>query len=129
MNYVDVSPIADSTPGFSFGRSGPCGSGTYLQVDSVPSNLAGRIVPFSTASLSNVFISCQNPATFTIEVQTRTGATFTTIYTATVTTSRKFTETGISGVEFVLGDEVCVKLGSGSCSNIIVGLIIKGSPL
>jgi hypothetical protein len=128
-NYISVSPIADSTPGFSFGRSGACTVGTYLQVDSVPSNLAGRLVAFSAANLSNVFVSCQSPATFTIEVQVRVGAVFTTVYTATITASRKFTQTGISGVEFLLGDEVCVKIGSGSCSNVIVGLIIKGSPL
>lgn len=127
--YINVDNLADSTPGFSFGRSGACSAGTYLQVDSVPSNLAGRIVPFSTATLSNIFVSCQTTATFTIEVQTRLGSTFTTVYTATISANRIFTQTGISTVNFVLGDEVCVRIGSGSCANVIVGLIIKGSPL
>lgn len=128
-SYISVEPIADSSPGFSFSRSGACSAGTYLQVDSVPSNLAGRIVPFSTAALSNVFISCQTAATFTLEVQVRVGTTFTTVYTATVSNSRKFTEVNISNVQFVLGDEVCVKVGTGSCSNVVLGLVIKGSPL
>lgn len=124
-SYISVSQIAESTPGFSFGRSGNCASGTYLQIDTVPSNKAGRIVPFETAELSNVFIVCQDAATFTIEVQTRVGNVFTTVHTSTVTAGRKFTE-AVEDVEFLLGDEVCIKIGSGSCSNIIVGLIIRG---
>lgn len=124
--YITVAPIADSTPGFSFGRSGNCTAGTYLQIDSVPSNRAGRIVPFETAELSNIFIVCQEQSTFTIEIQTRVDSIFTTIHTTTVNSSRVFTEK-IENVQFVLGNEVCVKIGSGSCANIIVGLIIKGT--
>lgn len=123
--YISVAPIAESTPGFSFGRSGTCSAGTYLQIDSVPSNRAGRIVPFEAAFLANVFIVCENNSTFTIEIQKRVGNTFTTVHTSTVTSARKFTEI-VENVEFVLGDEVCLKIGSGSCSNVIVGLIIKG---
>ena len=123
--YISVSPIADSTPGFSFGRSGACAAGTYLQVDTVPSNLAGRIVPFNQANLANIFIVCQTAATFTIEVQKRSGSSFTTVYTATVNNARTFTAP-ITGVDFVLGDELAVRIGTGSTSNVIVGLIIKG---
>lgn len=124
-SYITVAPIAESTPGFSFGRSGNCAAGTYLQIDSVPSNKAGRIVPFETAELTNVFIVCQDDATFSIEIQVRVGSVFTTVHTSSVTSSRKFTEM-VEDVQFTLGDEVCIKIGSGSCSNIIVGLIIKG---
>lgn len=127
--YISVAPIADSSPGFSFGRQGACSANTYLQVDGVPSNQAGRLVPFTTAELSSVFIACQDVATFTIEVQTRNGATFTTVYTASISGTRKFTETNITNVEFTQGDELCVKIGSGSTSNVIVGLVVRGSPL
>lgn len=124
-SYITVAQLAESTPGFSFGRSGVCNAGTYLQIDSVPSNLTGRIVPFETAELSKVFIVCQSDATFTIEVQKRVGNVFTTIHTSTVVNSRIFTEE-VEDVEFVINDEICLKIGSGTCSNVIVGLIIKG---
>ena len=126
--YISTAPIADSSPGFSFGRQGNCNSGTYLLVDSVPSNLAGRIVPFLTAELTNLFIVCQNPATFTVELQVRNGSTFTTIHTTTVTNSRKFTEK-LENVQLQLGDELCIKIGSGSCQNIVVGIVTRGNPL
>lgn len=125
-SYITVAPIAESTPGFSFGRSGACGAGTYLQIDGVPSNLSGRIVPFELANITTIFISCQLESTFDIDIQTRTGSTFTTIYTANVVASRIFTER-IEDVEVLLGDEISVNISSGSTSNIIVGLIIKGN--
>lgn len=127
--YINVDGIADSSPGFSFGRSGSCSAGTYLQIDSVPSNKAGRLVPFSVANLNAIFVVCESSSTFTIEVQTRTGSTFTTVYTATLTATRKFTATGISDVDFVQGDEICIKIGTGSTSNVNVGLIVRGSPI
>lgn len=126
--YVSVSPIGDSTPGFSFGRSGTANSGTYLQIDSVPSNLAGRLIPFTEATLSSIFVTCQNPSTFTVEVQSRSGNTFTTVYTATITNARTFSSY-VQNVDFVVGDEIAVRIGSGSAQNIVVGLIIKGSSL
>ncbi len=127
--YVNVDGIADSSPGFSYGRSGPCSAGTYLQIDGVPSNKAGRLVPFSTASLSNIFVVCESDSTFDIEIQTRIGVVFTTVYTASLINQRTFTVTNITNVEFLQGDELCVKIGSGSTANVNVGLIVRGSPL
>lgn len=117
---------ASASPGFSFGRSGTSNAGTYLQVDSVPSNQAGRIVPLQSGQITNIFISCQNAATFTIEIQKRVGNTFTTVHTENITGLRKKTST-VSGVLVSLNDELCCKIGSGSASNVIVGLIIKGT--
>ena len=127
--YISVAAVADSSPGFSYGRSGPCSAGTYLQIDGVPSNKAGRLVPFSTAMLSSLFVVCENDSTFTIEVQTRSGNVFTTVYTATLTAQRTMTATNIVDVEFIQGDELCVKIGTGSTANVNVGLIVRGSPL
>lgn len=124
--YVISEPLANSTPGFSFGRSGACNAGTYLQVDGVPSNLAGRIVPFSTSELAYVFVSCQEDSTFDLEIQTRSGVTFTTVYTLSVSAARTATAE-VSDVLFAFGDEVSVKIGSGSTANVVVGLILKGN--
>jgi hypothetical protein len=116
---------ASASPGFSFGRSGTSNAGTYLQVDSVPSNQAGRIVPLTSAYISDIFISCQTVATFSVEIQRRVGNTFTTIYTQSVTASRKLTAS-ITGVPVGLGDEICCRVGSGSASNLVVGIIVRG---
>lgn len=117
---------ASASPGFSFGRSGTSNAGTYLQVDSVPSNQAGRIVPLTSGFITNIFTSCQNAAVFTIEIQKRVGNTFTTVYTETINNVRKQTST-ITGVPVSLNDELCCRIGTGSANNVVVGLIIKGS--
>lgn len=125
--YISVSPLVVSTPGFSFGRSGDVNSGSYLQIDGVTSNKAGRIVPFIESRLAHVFVSCENDATFTLEVQTRAGNIFTTVYTITVTNTRKFAEEILDvDVPFLFGDEISIKVGSGSCRNVVVGLLLKG---
>ena len=129
LSYISVASISDSSPGFSYGRSGACGTGTYLQIDGVPSNKAGRLIPFSTATLNSIFVVCENNSTFTIEIEKRVGVVFTNIYTVTLTNQRTYTETNIPDVEFVQGEEVCVKIGTGSTSNVIVGIVVRGSPL
>lgn len=124
-NYITVNPLFTSSPGFSFGRSGTTNAGTYLQVDTVPTNKAGRIVPFETSELSNIFVSCENESTFSIEIQKRVANVFTTVYTFNVTSARVAT-IEITDVPFTLGDEIAVKVGSGSVQNIVVGLLVKG---
>lgn len=129
LSYISVASISDSSPGFSYGRSGACAAGTYLQIDGVPSNKAGRLIPFSTAVLSSIFVVCESDSTFTIEIQKRVGSIFTTIYIVSLTSQRTYTETNIVDVEFTQGEELCVKIGSGSTANLNVGLIVRGSPL
>lgn len=123
--YIVANPLSNSTPGFSFGRSGVVNSGTYLQIDGVPSNLAGRIVPFAESSLAYIFVSCSEESTFSLEVQTRVANVFTTVYTLNVTSARTLTAE-VSDVPFVFGNEIAVKIGSGSTSNVVVGLLLQG---
>lgn len=117
---------ASASPGFSFGRSGTSNAGTYLQVDSVPSNQSGRIVPLTSGFITDIFISCSANATCTVQIQKRVGNTFTTVYTETLNNVRKQTSS-ITGVPVSLGDELCCRIGSGSASNIVVGIIIRGA--
>lgn len=125
-NYISISNVLDYAPGFSFSYPGYCASETYLQIDSIPSNLASRVVPFNTAKLSKVFITCQENSTFDVDIQIRSNNNFITIYTISVSDSRIFNDS-IQNVELNFGDEICVKLSNGSVTNIIVGLIIKGN--
>ena len=121
-NRVAVS----ASPGFSWGRSGNSSAGTYLQNDTVPSNITGRLVPVSSGSITTVFVACDIDATFTIVVERRVGNTFTQIASVSVTASRKQTFSGLN-VPVTLNDEICVKIGTGSAQNVVVGLIIRGS--
>lgn len=117
---------ASASPGFSFGRSGTSNTGTYLQVDSVPSNQSGRVVPLTTGFITDIFVVCSSNATCTVQIQKRVGNTFTTVYTETLSNVRKKTSS-ITGVPVSLGDELCCRIGTGTANNIVVGLILRGA--
>ena len=56
-----------SSPGFSFGRSGTTNSGTFLQCETVPSNISGRWVYINNAYVKRVFVSNELTTTYKIE--------------------------------------------------------------
>jgi len=116
-----------ASPGFTWGDSGTVNSGTFLLNDTVPSNLAGRIVPLTTGEITQVFVSSQDVDTFDIQVLKRTGpGTFSVLTTISLTAQRIKTETK-TGVSVALGDEIATKLSAGSGKNVVVGVIIRGS--
>ena len=90
----------------------------------MPSSTAGNIVPF-TGVLTRAFVTCENDATFTVKIQTRTdpGPVFTDVATLTMTAQRRG-DFSLSN-QLTDGDELVVIIDTGSCSNVQVGLIIE----
>jgi hypothetical protein len=111
--------------GFTWGRSGNVNTNTYLINDSVPSNIAGRIVPVNTGKIVQVLVSSQNADTFTVLIQKRSGVSFINLGSFSVSASRlaSFTAT----IPVALNDELVLKLSSGSCSNLVVALVIRSA--
>lgn len=123
-NLGRVDSIAAS-PGFTWGRSGNVGSGAYLLNDTVPSNLAGRIVSLYNAQITSIGVAVENADTFVVSIERNNGdTTYTEIATLTVTSLRKL-EVAIA-IDISYNDELCCKIKSGSCKNPVVYLIIKG---
>ena len=120
-------PGADSTsvsPGFTWGKSGNVGSGTYLLNDTVPSNIAGRLVSIEEGIISEIFVTSQDVDTFVVAIEKRNGATFIELATLTVTAGR--TATGSYSALVYRGDELACRIKSGSCKNPVVGIIMQG---
>lgn len=113
-----------ASPGFSFGRSGTVTTGAYLTVDTVPSNITGRIVPIN-GNITKIFVGCENADTFTVGIQKRVGAVYTDIATVSMVSSRKNTFSVSATVS--IDDELCAYIKTGSARNVIVGLIIQGT--
>ena len=117
-----------SSPSFSFGRSGNLNAGTWLQCETVPSNITGRYIPLNLPRLSDIYVSNEKVTTYSIEVYEHDGdnTNLTLKHTTTVTSARGTSETGLA-VSMTQGKQVAVKVSSGSPKNIVCGLIIKGS--
>lgn len=123
---IDSSISRSASPGFTWGKSGNIGPGTYMDNDTVPSNLAGRMVPIVSGYLSEVFVSNEDNNTFTIVAQKRTGSTFTDLATISLTNQRTKVQS-VSGALVLYGDEIAVKIGTGSAKNPVVGIVILGN--
>lgn len=119
--------VGSASPGFTWGRSGTTPPGSYLQNDTVPSNISGRLVPVSGGYIRTVFVALKNAASCTVVIQKRVGAVFTDLATVTLTSQRIKIENLPTTVSVAFGDEIAVKIGSGSASDPVVGLVIKGT--
>ena len=129
VTFKDLtSSIAiNASPGFTWGRSGNTPAGSYLQNDTVPSNVSGRLVPVSDGLIKTVFVSQKTATSCTVVVQKRTGSVFTDLATVTLTTQRVKVLDISPPIAVAYADEIVVKVGSGSPSDPVVGLMIKGT--
>lgn len=138
MTFKDIEVTTDITlkqildritnsasPGFTWGRSGNVSSGAWLQNDRVPSNLAGRKVDFSTPSLKKILVSNEKNNTFTVGIYEHDGTTYTQL--ATLALSSERTKSASYSISVTNGKELAVKIESGSCKNVVVGVVLSGS--
>jgi len=118
---VDTS----ASPGFTWGKSGNVSAGAYLLNDTVPSNLAGRIIPIGNGKIAEVFVACQDNATCILSVEKRSGVSFIELLTISLTTQRNKVQAYTVSVS--KGDELTTKVKTGSIKNPVIGIVIKGS--
>jgi hypothetical protein len=126
LREAATATAVSASPGFTWGRSGNISQGSYLQNDTVPSNVSGRIVPVSDGFIKTIFISQELPEAITVTVQRRVGGSLVDLVSAsTLATERVKIVTVDAAVS--LGDELAVYISAGSPKNAVVGLVIKGS--
>ena|SRR5210317_1670810 len=119
-----------ANPGFTWGASGSI-KNAYLQNDTVPSNLAGRLCTV-TGFLTTVFVVTQEDTdAYDLEIRRRDNGTFTTIATLTAIETdgeRQYYQTGLL-VPVTAGDELSAyiqKKGNKGATNPVCGIILEG---
>lgn len=121
------TPGTSASPGFMYGRAGDFSTGTYFQViATVPSNVAGNIVPFDGV-ITRAFITNEAVNTFSIQIQRRSGASFIDLGSALALVAARKIEFASLSISVSDGDELVVRVASGSGRNGQVGLIIEQS--
>jgi hypothetical protein len=119
-----------SSPGFTFGRTGTCSGGTYLQCETVPSNISGRWVYINPATIKRVFITNETTTTFTVEVTYHSGSQIGEVSLGTVTV------VAAKGNDFTVNwavptdKQIAVKIANSTANspkNIVVGLELRGT--
>lgn len=117
---------ASASPGFTWGDSGNIVSGSWLLNDTVPSNKAGRRIFLDSATLEAVFATNENISTFDLAVYEHDGTTYTLITTVSIVAARG-AEFNIASLPLTTGKELAIQVSSGSCKNVTVGCVLKGT--
>jgi hypothetical protein len=125
IDELALSSGTTASPGYSFGRSGNVGSGSYLLNETVPSNIAGRPVYLTTAKITDISVSSEQVDTFNVRIEEHNGVTFTTLTTVSIVAARS----GIFSVNIPVttGKMIAVKISSGSAKNPVVTVQLKGT--
>jgi len=121
---------ASASPGFSFGRSGRVGGGTWLRrPGNVPSNRAGVTIPINNPIVSEVSCSNRNTDTYVLEIWEHEGNLTNSVLlgTVTVTNSRG----GVYSVNFPTskGKQLAIRLASGGgfVRDLGADVVVKGN--
>jgi len=127
LEYLLTIAGISASPGFTWGRSGNVVSNSWLLNDTVPSNLTGRTVFIYNAEVIQFFTSNQDdPSTYTLGLYEHDGVTYTLLETIAVVGARTATK-DLTGVYPTKGNELAVKVESGSGKNITCGVLMKGT--
>lgn len=127
IDELALTGSSSASPGFTFGRSGNVNINTWLLNESVPSNITGRRVPLTNATIVEIFTSSQNNDTYTLGLYSHDGDSInlTLIDTFSVVASRGGTKS--VSVSIAKNKQLAMKLTAGSCSEIVAGVIVKGT--
>ena len=122
--YVRQKLGTYASPGFTFGKSGTV-KNTFLLCDTVPSNLAGRIIP-ANGQITEIFGACEDVTSGVITVYKRVGAAFNPLTTLTFSSQRKDIEYK-TDVNVSAGDEIAAAVTTGTFKNLVFGFQVRGS--
>jgi hypothetical protein len=119
-----------ASPGFSYGRTGVCSAGIFMQNETVPSNISGRWVYINSAAVKKVFVSNELSTTYTIEAMYHNGngTGLTSLGSVTVTAAYG----GAFSVNWPVptGRQIAIRIGTSTANspkNIVCGLQLSGT--
>ena len=116
-----------ASPGFTYGSSGNV-KNSYLQNETVPSNLTGRLIYLGDPELLGVAVSVSQSGTFEVEIYEHDKTTFTLVATLAVTNDDGASEIYAIPITLTSGLELAAKINNlGSARNPVVFALIKGT--
>jgi hypothetical protein len=120
----DMGRFPSTAPAFMYTRSGSVTTGTWLLNSGIPSNIAGVPVAIPAAKVERIFVDSSSQSTFSIGLYEHDHVSYTLLGTVSVTAD--YGDEYITNLPITVGKKLAVKLDSGSASNLVVGLQIKG---
>lgn len=121
---------ASASPGFSFGREGSSGAGTWLRrVGNIESNRTGVAIPISNPTITRISCGTENIATYSVGIYEHEGNSINlTLLTTVSVTSSRF-ETFTVSVTATEGKQLaarCLSTSAGNPNNLGVDVVLSG---
>lgn len=120
---------SSASPGFGFGKSGNNTAGTWLQCETVPSNVTGRYVYINTPIVKRVFVGNELVGTYSIQVWQHDGNLTNAVLLGTVTVTSALTGDFVVNYPTSRGKYLGLKISNGSVKNIVAGLELSGNSI
>lgn len=128
VTQKDLNVVAQSaSPGFGFGKSGNNVMGTWLQCETVPSNVTGRYVYIDTPIVRRVFVGNESVGTYSIQVWQHDGNLVNMVLLGTVTVTTALAGDFVVNWPTVRGKYLGLKISNGSVKNVVAGLELSGN--
>lgn len=119
-----------ASPGFTWGRSGNSPSGTWLQNDSVPSNITGRNIFLNNAKIKKIFVANQDASILKLGVYWHEGDGINLTFISDITTTAVRTSEFAVDLSVPKDKQVAIKIADDSpnaAKNIVAGVLIAGN--
>ena len=126
IDYLASFAATSASPGFSFGRSGVIAAGTFLQCETVPSNVSGRWVYVSSAVVTAVYVSNELLGPYQLEFLYHDGNALNLTSLGMVTINNYGDAVPVLWT-VPTGKQLAVRVFSGTIKNVVCGLQLKGS--
>jgi len=121
---------ASASPGFSFGREGSSGNGTWLRrVGNIESNRTGVAIPISNPRITRISCGTENVATYDVGVYEHEGNSINLTLLTTVSVISSRFETFTVDIAATEGKQLavrCLNPSAGNPNNLGVDIVLSG---
>lgn len=129
IDYLKNQIAISASPGFTWSRSGTIPASSWLQNDTVPSNLSGRTIFLNNAQVLKVYIANQDATSgIILGIYEHDGDENNMSLIGTVTTAATRSNTFNVSWSVTYNKQLAIKLEttSASAKNIVVGILMRG---
>jgi len=127
IEEISATVATSASPGFSFGKASNVNTGTFLNVEGVPSNKAGRWVYIDNAIVTKVFVSNEKNTSFTLEIMYHDGDGTNLTSLGTVSVVSAYGAAFTVSFPVPKDSQLCIRSIAGSPRNVVAGLELQGT--
>jgi hypothetical protein len=127
IDQIATNAQVSASPSMSWGKAGQANSNTWLENESVASNVVGRVIFLYSPKLAHLYAASQNLDTYSLEIYEHDGVTYTLLTTVSVVAARSASFDFSPTIDLTRLKQLAVKISAGSAKNIVVGAIVRGT--